>query len=249
MEFIKVGETDVYYQHQSGNTPAGSIIFIHGSGSSHEVWSNQMKLGMNSIALDLPGHGKSGGRAAASIEESAKMAAEFLSALQLPRPLYLAGHSMGAAIAITCALEYPGLAEGIILIGAGQRMKVMPALLENLHQGINDPSFIRIGFSPQTPNHIVECAIKAYAEAETSVLYADFSACNNFDVSQQLEQIRLPVLVIAGADDKLTPVKLSEYICSHINHCQLAVISEAGHFIMLEKPAEVNQLIFDFVTK
>jgi len=248
MAFIKIRETDLYYQHQPGNKPAGSLIFIHGSGSSHEVWSNQMELDINSIALDLPGHGKSGGKAAASIEDSAKMAAEFLSALQLPRPLYLAGHSMGAAIAITCALNCPGLAEGIILIGAGQRMKVMPALLEDLHQGINDPSFIRMGFSPQTPNDIVECTIKAYADAEASVLYADFSACNNFDVSQQLEQIGLPVLVIVGADDKLTPVKLSQYLCSHIIKCQLAVISEAGHFVMLEKPADVNRLIIDFIT-
>jgi pimeloyl-ACP methyl ester carboxylesterase len=201
MGVINIKGTDLYFQHNDGNSDLGSLLFVHGSGGSHEVWSHQMNLGLNSIALDLPGHGQSGGKAGISIAHSAGAVADFILALQLPRPLYLVGHSMGAAIAITCALDYPEMLDGIILIGAGQRMKVMPALLDALSQGQNDPRFIRMSFSPQTSSSIVEDMVKTYAAVAPSILYADFNACNDFDVSHELEKISLPALVIVGAED------------------------------------------------
>jgi pimeloyl-ACP methyl ester carboxylesterase len=247
MGVINIKGTDIYFQHNHGNPDLGSLLFIHGSGASHEMWSHQMNLDINSIALDLPGHGKSGGNAATSIAECATGVADFILALQLPRPLYLVGHSMGAAIAITCALDYPEMLDGIILIGAGQRMKVMPALLDALRQGQNDPEFIRRGFSPQTSSAIVDDMVKTYAVVAPSILYADFNACNNFDVSHELDKISLPALVIVGTEDKLTPLKLSQYLCSNINNCRLELIADAGHFVMLEKPEEVNRLISKFI--
>jgi pimeloyl-ACP methyl ester carboxylesterase len=155
---------------------------------------------------------------------------------------------MGAAIAITFALNYPASLDGIILIGAGQRMKVMPALLDALRQGQNDPGFIRMAFSPQTSSVIVEDMVKLFSKVAPSVLYADFNACNNFDVSHELDKISLPALAIVGAEDKLTPVKLSQFVSNNINNCILEIISDAGHFAMLEKPADVNRLISKFLS-
>jgi pimeloyl-ACP methyl ester carboxylesterase len=248
MAVINIKGTDFYYQHNAGNKLPGSLLFIHGVGGSHAVWSHQMNLEINSIALDLPGHGQSGGTTGTSITECAASVADFLAALQLPRPLYLAGHSMGAAIAITCALIYPASLDGIILIGAGQRMKVMPALLDALRQGQNDPGFIRMAFSPQTSSVIVEDMVKLFSKVAPSVLYADFNACNNYDVSNELDKINLPALAIVGAEDKLTPVKLSQFVSNNINNCILEIISDAGHFAMLEKPADVNRLISKFLS-
>lgn len=246
MGFINISGTDLYYQSMRGREDRATLLYIHGSGASHEVWSNQMNLDFHSIALDLPGHGRSKGNAADSISQSAQNIAEFLGLLQNQPPVYLAGHSMGAAIAITCAINYPELINGIVLIGAGQRMKVMPAFLDDLLQGRNDPDFIRMGFSPQAPAAMVDNMVKIFAEVPTPVLYADFSACNNFDVSGELEKIVLPVLIIAGSDDRLTPFKLAQYMADHINNCRLEVISGAGHFAMLEKPEAVNRLITEF---
>ncbi|PKM77499.1 MAG: alpha/beta hydrolase [Firmicutes bacterium HGW-Firmicutes-15] len=247
MGVINIKGSDLYYHHHSGDKLPGSLLFIHGVGGSHEVWSLQMNLGINSIAIDLPGHGQSGGKPGESIAECAASVADFLSALQLPRPLYLVGHSMGAAIAMTCALNYPEGLDGIILIGAGQRMKVMPALLDALSQGKNDPGFIRMAFSPQTSSTTVEEMVKTFAAVAPSILYTDFNACNELDVSHELDKISLPALVIVGADDKLTPLKLSQYLCSNISNCTLEIIADAGHFVMLEKPEEVNRLISEFL--
>ena len=246
MGVANVSGTRVYYQHNAGNAKQASLLYIHGSGSSHELWYHQMSLATNSFALDLPGHGQSEGIAASSIDQSAQIVADFLATLPVPQPVYLVGHSMGSAISLTCALNYPDLIDGIILIGAGPRMKVMPSFLEDLHQGKNDPEFIRLGFSPQAPAAMVEAMVRTFSEVSPSILYADFSSCNNFDVSGELEKITLPVLLITGAEDRLTPMKLSQYMSSHIKNCRLEVINGAGHFAMLEKPEEINRLIMNF---
>jgi len=246
MGFVNISGTNVYYQHNAARTNQVCLLYIHGSGGSHELWHHQMNLDANSFAIDLPGHGQSEGTAASSIDQSAQNLADFILTLPIPHPLYLVGHSMGAAIALTCALNHPDLLDGIILLGAGQRMKVMPGFLEDLHQGKNDPDFIRLGFSPQAPAELAEGMVKTFNAVAPSILYKDFSACNNFDVSGELERIGIPVLIITGAEDRLTPLKLSQYMYSHISNCRLEVINDAGHFTMLEKPEEVNRLIMDF---
>jgi pimeloyl-ACP methyl ester carboxylesterase len=249
VNFVNIQGVDVFYQHSIGSQSGPGLLFIHGSGSSHEVWQKQMSTGLDSIALDLPGHGASDGKPGESIYQMASQVADFIKALELPRPLLLVGHSMGAAISLICAIEHiPGI-DGIILIGAGPRMKVMPAFLEDLKNGKSDPDFIRLAFAPQAPPDLVATMVQAFAQAPTDVLFADFNACNNFDVSQQLEEIELPALIIAGASDKLTPLKLSEFISSHIENSQLEVISEAGHYVMLEQPEAVNQIIKAFAAK
>jgi len=245
MSFVNICNTAIHYQYTDSVNP-GSLLFIHGSGGSSEVWHHQMKLERNIYALDLPGHGQSEGTAMSSIKESAAFVAQFLAAVQPPRPLFLVGHSMGAAISITCGLEHPELLNGIILVGAGQRMKVMPAFLDELSQGRSNPDFVRMGFSSQAPAAIVEERVKASSEVPTSVLYADFSACNNFDVSQEVEKINLPSLIIVGADDKLMPPKLSQYLSAQIKDSRLEIIPDSGHFLMLEKPEELNRLILEF---
>ena len=249
MGFVDVKGVAFYYQHQAGSPEHTNLLFIHGSGSSNEVWQNQMKTGLNSWALDLAGHGQTAGTAPTTIAQAAQSVAEFITALQLPRPLYLVGHSMGAAIAITCALNHPQLLDGIILIGAGQRMRVMPQFLDDLAQGKSDPNFIRLAFSPQTPPSVVEPMVDVFGKVPASILYADFSACNNFDASQELENISMPVLVIVGLDDKLTPLKLAEYVSSHINNSRLEVVPAAGHYVMLEAPEAVNKLILGFCSR
>lgn len=246
MASINISGTDWFFNHQPGAQYPGTLVFIHGSGGSHRLWDAQMDLGFDCIALDLPGHGQSGGKPAASISDYAAGVSEFLGQMRLNRPVYLVGHSMGAAISLTCALRQPELLDGIILIGAGPRMKVMPSFLDALRSGNSDPGFFKLAFSPDAPAEMVDEMVQTIARVPAAVLYADFSACNDFDLSQELEGISLPALLIVGVDDKLTPQKLALYISEHIARARLEVIPGAGHFVMIEKPLEVNPLITDF---
>lgn len=238
---------EVFYEYASGE--GGSLLFIHGSGSNHEIWSQQLHLGPSCFALDLPGHGQSPGMPPKSIAESAEFLTGFIAAANPPRPLCIVGHSMGGAIAITCALNYPDTLDGIILIGAGYRMRVNPDFLEALSQGKYDPNFIRIAFSAGADPGLVQSIVDNRATVAPSILYNDFLACNEFDVSSQLDLLRVATLLIVGAEDRMTPFKLSQYLKDHIAGSRLEVIQDAGHFAMLEKPDQVNHIIQQFCSE
>ena len=145
-------------------------------------WPSQLRrlAGYRVYALDLPGHGKSGGVGQQSILAYAQSVASWLEAAGLHR-IVVAGHSMGSAIALTLALEIPEKVQGLALIGAGARLRVNPALID----GFSSPtSFLSTvektiawSFSEYAPKRLVELAGKRMAETRQGVLYGDFLAC------------------------------------------------------------------------
>lgn len=228
----------------------GSLVFIHGAGGEHSLWQNQMAdlpPGFAGYALDLPGHGQSEGEPVNDIAVYAAAVAEFIQQEAVPRPVYLVGQSMGTAIALTVALRRGEVIDGLILMAGGARMKVAPALLESLAAGQGDPAFLRLAFSPHTEPALVDEFMARQADVPVNTFLQDFSACNVFDVTQEVEQIKLPTMVIVGVDDRLTPVKLSQYLHENIPGSVLKTIQQAGHMPMVEKPQEVNELIKSFV--
>jgi pimeloyl-ACP methyl ester carboxylesterase len=86
-----------------------SLAFIHGSGSDHSVWSNQygkLHKDYNILAIDLPGHGQSEGKAQVTVEDYCRWVKNILDVVNLQNPI-LIGHSLGAAITLTFAVNYP----------------------------------------------------------------------------------------------------------------------------------------------
>lgn len=247
MAIVQVKGRKIFYEDNSGE--GGSLIYIHGSGSNHEIWAQQMHLKPNCFALDLPGHGQSEGLPAKTIAESTEYVVEFVNTVNPPRPLYLVGHSMGGAIALTYALKYPDALDGMILIGTGYRMRVNPAFLEALSKGKYDHEFIRIAFAAGTDPELVQSVVDSRAQVSPSILYTNFSACNEFDMSGQLDQLRVATLVIVGMEDRMTPLKLSQYLTDHITSSRLEIIRNAGHFVMLEQPDQLNLLIEEFCSQ
>jgi pimeloyl-ACP methyl ester carboxylesterase len=79
------------------------------------------------------------------------------------------------------------------------------------------------------------------------VLYGDFIACNNFDETARIEQIRQPVLVVCGNEDRMTPLRQSQFLAEHIPGAMLKSIPDAGHMVMLEKPQPVADILLGFL--
>jgi pimeloyl-ACP methyl ester carboxylesterase len=80
-----------------------------------------------------------------------------------------------------------------------------------------------------------------------STFASDFRACEAFDVRARLGEVNVPTLVIVGDDDRLTPLKYSEFLAINIRGAVLKIIRGAGHIAMLERPAEVNNVIGSFL--
>jgi len=228
-----------------------AILFIHGAGGSHRRWAFQVKkLGHKyfTLAVDLPGHGESSGATSNKIEEYGNFISDFIDHV-LGVKCYLAGHSMGGAIALDVALRFSEKLQGIILIGTGARLRVAPAILETFASGKVPPHMVDFAYGSTASKELLDMAREEMNNTDPSINYHDFTACNNFDVTQQLQSINLPALIIGGSEDKLTPLKYSEFLAANLTNSQITIIENAGHMMMLENPVAVSNIIDQFISE
>ena len=106
----------------AGNWPPDpnlpTLVFIHGAGSSSVHWTVQLEALLdvaNTVAVDLPGHGRSPGPGMDTVAGYTRALVDFVDELGLPRPV-LAGFSMGGAIAQQALLDCPGKFPAAVLI-------------------------------------------------------------------------------------------------------------------------------------
>jgi pimeloyl-ACP methyl ester carboxylesterase len=245
----------IYYEHHRGaSSPEGRapLVLIHGAGGTHLHWPPELRRMSGEIvcSLDLPGHGRSGGSPAKTIRGYAQSLVEWLDQLE-SEPVVLIGHSMGGAISMTLALDVPQRVHGLVLVGTGARLRVNPQILALTENEAMYPQAAELvtqwAFSEHADERMLELAQKRMAEVPARVVHADFVACDHFDVMERLREISTPTLVICGALDQLTPVKYSQYLAEHLPHASLAIVEDAGHMAMLERPVETARHVHDFL--
>jgi pimeloyl-ACP methyl ester carboxylesterase len=226
-----------------------ALVFIHGAGESARAWREQVAcFGQRAYAIDLPGHGERPDTLAetAGVADYARAVHSIIrDELQLVRPIVV-GHSLGGLIALQLGLDFSPQPGGLVLIGSGARMRVLPALLEaaRLQSGEALRMLKNISLSPHSDSDLSTHLLNEQSGPAPGMLYRDLAACNGFDVMERLAELRaLPTLIICGAQERNAPVKYSQYLHTHIAGSTLEIIADAGHDVQREKPAEVNQAI------
>jgi pimeloyl-ACP methyl ester carboxylesterase len=247
MSKVTIGKDEIFYLQKGGGKP--SLLFLHGAGGTHRNWGKQIQ-GLRDatlVALDLPGHGRSRGKGRQTIEGYADLVAELMAALEI-ESLTVVGHSMGGAIALDLALRYGDQVGGLVLVGTGARLRVMPSLLQGLRGEFESTVDLlcRYAYGPLASEEMVRLGREEMLAIGPEVLLGDFLACDRFDVMDRLGEVRLPTLVLCGEEDQLTPLKYSQFLVDHIPGARLVTIPEAGHMVMLEKPQETTDAIAEF---
>lgn len=230
------------------------LVFIHGSGDSGRIWRSQIDYfgPARAFAIDLPGHGQRADTLPpeVSVLDYARAAHTIIwHELGLDHPV-IAGHSLGGAVALMMGLEYGDEVGGLILIGTGARLRVHPDLLEGARSASEAATrqLKSLAFAPAHAETMLDDMLaEEQARPASSMLYRDLSACNIFDCMTRLAEIHLPTLIICGTEDRLTPVKYSQYLHDHIAGSTLRLIPDAGHYVMREQPQQVNQAIEDWL--
>jgi pimeloyl-ACP methyl ester carboxylesterase len=234
----------IHYSFHGGDTFKPPVILVHGAGGNHLYWPPEIRrLGDRRIfALDLPGHGKSGGVGLQSIPDYARSVVDFMDAAGLWRAV-IVGHSMGGAIALTMGLDHAERAAGLGLVASGARLRVAPPVLSNTANAATFPLAVQIinewAFAPQTDPRLKALAARRMAETRPAVLHGDLLACDAFDIMGRLGEIRVPALVLCGTEDKLTPPNYSKTLAAQIPGAALQTVDGAGHMVMLEEPRRV----------
>lgn len=246
---------DIYYTQSVHKTPGRpALVLIHGAGGTHLHWPPPLRRlpGETVYAIDLPGHGKSGGVGRQNIDDYAERILDWLDEMLIDRAI-LVGHSMGGAIAQTLALTAPENLAGLVLVGTGARLRVNDLILKGTRSEKTFPDtvaqIIEWAFSPDAPEGLTRPARKRMLETRPTVLHGDFLACNAFDATEFLSSIMMPVLVICGTTDRMTPGKHSRYLASHIPGATFKLIPDAGHMVMLEQPQVVAGAVGEYVRR
>jgi pimeloyl-ACP methyl ester carboxylesterase len=231
-----------------------TVLFIHGSVGSKMMWEEQVAAlseRVNTVAIDLPGHGESKGPGRDTVEGYAKVILDFLDQTNLPNPIPC-GLSIGGAIVQHLLIHAKGRFKAGILVNTGARLKVMPMIFDAIKDNYS-------GFAEMMPSMTVAAedpdsekwkrmAVEV-KESDPDVVYGNFKACDAFDVMKELKEIDVPVLVLAAEQDKMTPPKYGQYLKDNLRCADLVTIPGAGHLSPLEKPAEFNEAVMAFLDR
>jgi pimeloyl-ACP methyl ester carboxylesterase len=238
-----------------------TVVFIHGAEHDHCVWVLQSRYlahhGRGVLAVDLPGHGRSGGPPLKSVEAMADWIAALLDAAGVKQAA-LVGHSMGSLIAVECAARYPERTSRVALIGTAFPMRVSDELLdatknnEPLAQDmVNIWSHSAYAQYPSNPGPgfwVMGENLRLMQRQKPGVMHVDFAACNGYaNGAQAAAKVACPALLVVGKRDIMTPPRATKELTTALKDKRVVEIAGTGHALMAEKPDEVLDALVGFV--
>ena len=259
---ITINNLTVSYSDQ-GPDDAPVIIFIHGFPLNKSMWNMQveaLKDNYRVIAYDIRGHGNSDpGIDDFFIELFVIDLLRFMEKLRIERSI-LCGLSLGGYIALNAILKYPDRFDGLILNDT-QCIADTPEIKENRctaiirikEKGVEQyaDEIIKNLFAQETftKNKNVIDAVR-----EMIISTPKQSLCNTLhalaerkETCTQLHEINIPVLIMVGKEDKITPIAAAQQMQENIRDSKLKIIQDAGHVSNLENPAAFNFQVVKFL--
>jgi pimeloyl-ACP methyl ester carboxylesterase len=242
-----------------------TVVFIYGVLNDHSVWALQTRYlanhGWNVLAVDLPGHAKSGGEPPASVEEASAFVLALLDAAKVEKAA-LVGHSFGSLVALETAARAPDRITQAALVGIAYPMKVSPALLDNARDQpekaiamVNVFSHSMLAPPPSSlgPGTWLYGGGRALmrrvlaSNRKVNVFHRGFVACDTYAGGEAaIEKVRCPLLFVLGKSDAMTPPKAAQSLQQKARDAR-TVLVEAGHQMMEEAPDAVLFALRDFL--
>jgi len=250
-----------YSDHGPDDAPV--IILIHGFPFNKSMWDVQvetLKDNYRVIAYDIRGHGNSDpGIDDFFIELFVNDLLRLMEKLGIEKSI-LCGLSLGGYIALNAVLKYPDRFDGLILNDT-QCIADTPEIKENRCMAI-----IRI----------MKNGVEQYADESIKKLFASESftkkenviatvkemilntpkqsLCNTLhalaerkETCTRLHEINIPVLIMVGKEDKITPIAAAQQMHENIRDSTLKIIQHAGHLTNLENPTAFNFQLVKFL--
>ncbi|GAC1540263.1 MAG: alpha/beta fold hydrolase [Acidimicrobiales bacterium] len=246
------------------------VVCAHGWTEVRGIWSLTasalLAQGHRVVMYDQRGHGESSvGREGITIERLGLDLAELLVALDA-REAILVGHSMGGMTIMSLLATSPEIAaeraSGAVLVataagGLGRIARfdaaaaalMASARLTRLFAGRAGPRLARRSLGrTASPAHVAAVAAM-FARTSGSTRRECAQAMLAMDLRPGLAAVSLPVTVVVGGRDRLTPPRLGRRIADEIPGSQLVTIAGAGHQLQFEYPDRLADIIDDMATR
>jgi 3-oxoadipate enol-lactonase len=263
VQTVRHDDIAIAYWREGGGAP---VIWIQGLNADHTAWASQIAAfhdRYECIALDNRDVGASG-RAAAPYT-LADMAGDVRAVLDdaAVEDAHVIGLSMGGAIAQELALTAPEWVRSLTLVSTFARPDArLAAVLDAwriIYPKLGPADFARQSWPwlfswrfferPANLRNVQRYAEKASQPQEPEAFVRQVEASKGRDRRADLAGLRVPTLVIAGAEDALVPPYLGQELASCIAGAEFVELPGVGHSANLEGRATFNRLLGEFLAR
>ncbi len=237
------------------------LIFMHGTGASHVVWSQQARSfaygGYNVVAVDFPGHNFSAGDPLKTVEDQAAWIVKVMDALDIDKGV-LVGHSQGGLVALAAADLAPERMEKIAFVATAAAIPVNDYLINTAETKEPKAKSAMTAWGLGPDAHHYNNTIPGYAHVGVGLRIMDFNpdgvvandlkACAAFENGLEMAaKITCPTLCVLAGKDKMTPLRSGMKLADALQNNTLHVLKGSGHTVPTERAHELNEHLRNFL--
>lgn len=262
---FKLNGIDVYASTGGRDPVEGQpwLIFMHGAGSSHLVWSQQSRsfayAGYNVLALDFPGHNLSGGEPRKFVETQAQWVVEVMNHLKI-KTASLVGHSQGGLVALYMGAHYPSRVTSLIFVATAAAIPVNDVLISTAEKKEPHAKAAMTAWGLGPDAHHYENTVPGFSHIgnglrimdlnQAGAVANDLKACAAFEGGIDMAaKVSCPSMCVLAEKDKMTPVKFGMKLAAALPNNTLHILKDSGHTIPGERPHELNEYIRNFLAE
>jgi len=252
VEGATVSSDGVSVRFRVTGTGEPTVVFVHGFGCDSSFWNAQVRHlaeRRRVVAIDLPGHGRSGfDRAAWTMEAFGDDVRAVCDEIGAQR-VVLVGHSMGGPVIVEATKAMPGRVAAIVPVETfhdverrldDERLRALIAEWKADFKGSADRMVRQFFFTKDSDPDLIDRTAAKLSSMRSDVGLALLESMFRYDVAAGLYGITVPVRCINASDVQPTNVEAAR---RHARDFRVTSIERVGHFPMLEAPATVNRLL------
>ena len=269
--YIKIGNINTRYWAEGDK--GSNVILIHGLGASADIWMHNISAlaeAQRVYAPDLVGFGRSDKPDVKYLPSyMAAFINDFMTTLNIENAC-LVGMSLGGGVALQYQLQFPGKTQKLVLVDSAGLGREVPlamrlATVPLMGELMLSPSRAGMAFVLKQlvydPAVITDALIDLYfglnfSQGAAKTLISVLRACATMHgarpdvldpIINNLDNIKIPTLIIWGREDRLFPVGHACFAREKIPDSYLYIFDQCGHMPNFERPDEFNSLVLNFL--
>ena len=241
-----------------------TIVFVHGLSDSLVYWkvlTETLKKDYQTLIYDLRGHGEStDDDRNTTIDLYQEDLYQLLNALNIEDAVFI-GLSLGGNVILDLAVNHPEMVKGLIVMSSFPEHDEKLKKIFNDFDNAIDQGFVEF-FDTILPYTLTDDLLEEHKELLENIKFEAAKTANlegikkginagyGFNLTDKLNEINVPTLVIAGEEDNLTNLDIQEKIHDNIENSEMIVLEKTKHNILIGRNIEkVLNIINEFMSK